>query len=215
MSNDDRIPLAVHFSERSVFNGEHDGLAIADRKLDGVEADLALARGRVIHARFLAAPPAERREEPQELALFERAAELYRELGDQRGEGEAVLWAGLFHQVVRDDEAAAVPALERAAELGDPLTMSYALRHLGYADHVAGRLDDARRRFEESTRLRRELGFLPGVAANLVGLAYVAAAQGNRDEAIAFADEAIQLATDNAASVIAGMAAQARADVSA
>ena len=215
MSNDDRVPLAVHLSERSVFNGEHDGLTLADEKLDGVEADLALARGRVIHARFLATPPAERAEDLQELALFERAAELYRAVGDRRGEGEAVLWIGLFHQVVRDDEPAALPALERAAELGDPLTVSYALRHLGYADHLAGRLEEARRRFEDSTRLRRELGFLPGVAANLVGLAYVAAAQGNRDEAIAFADEAVQLATDNAASVIARMAEQARAEVSA
>ena len=60
--------------------------------------------------------------------------------------------------------------------------MSYALRHLSIAEHTAGRLEAARRLLEESVRLRREVGFLPGVAANLVGLIYIAAAQGRRDE---------------------------------
>jgi hypothetical protein len=58
-----------------------------------------------------------------------------------------------------------------AAQVGDKLTMSYAVRHLGIAEYVADRLDRARERLAESVRLRRELGFLPGVAANLVGLA--------------------------------------------
>jgi Flp pilus assembly protein TadD len=51
--------------------------------------------------------------------------------------------------------------------------MSEALRHLGIAEHRAGRLDTARQRLEESVRLRREIGLMPGVAANLVGLAYI------------------------------------------
>jgi hypothetical protein len=58
------------------------------------------------------------------------------------------------------------------------------------ADHAAGRLDTARERLAESVRLRREIGFLPGVAANLVGLAYVAAEQGHREEALALLEEA-------------------------
>ncbi|MFG1609076.1 tetratricopeptide repeat protein [Actinoplanes sp. NPDC049265] len=202
--------MAAHLAERSMFGGEHDGLAVAERHLDGVEADLALARGKVLHARFLA----DRAEDQHELELFERAARLYRAAGDARGEGAAWLWAGLFHQVVRGDEGAALPLLERAGELGDSLTVSYALRHLAIADHGAGRFDEARGRFEESNRLRRELGFLPGVAANLVGLAYVAAAQGDREEGLAFADEAARLAAGNDASVVARMAEQARAEIS-
>ncbi len=47
-------------------------MTAAERELDAVEADLALARGRVVHARFT-----ERgHEDPHELSLFERAAEL-------------------------------------------------------------------------------------------------------------------------------------------
>ncbi len=128
------------------------------------------------------------------MALFQRAARLYQMLGDVRGEAESLFWIGTFHQVIRHDNDAAVPALERSHELvtqvGDTLTVSYALRHLGIAEHTVGRLDAAQERLEESVRLRRQLGFLPGVAANLVGLAYIAAAQGRRAEALALVDEA-------------------------
>jgi tetratricopeptide (TPR) repeat protein len=211
LGTEDRIERAGILYEQAVFRGDRDGLASAERDLDGVEADLALARGRVLHARFLQ----DRAEDPRELALFERAAELYDALGDGRGAGEAVLWAGIFHQVVRADAATAVPLLDRARELataaGDRLTLSYALRHLGFAAHLAGRLDEARDQLAESTRLRRELGFRPGVAANLVGLAYVAAAQDRRDEALALADEAADVARAADAAVIVQQAEEARA----
>ena len=166
----------------------------ASRDLDAVEADLCLARGRIIHAEFLGgAGPDER-----ELSLFERAARFYRRIGDVSGEAEAQFWIGCFHQVVSGDPGQAVPALARAAELArttnDTLTLSYALRHLGIAEHQAGRLDAARRRLEESVRLRREVGHLPGVAANLVGLTYVAIEQGRFAEARALLDDAGRLA---------------------
>jgi tetratricopeptide (TPR) repeat protein len=138
-------------------------------------------------------------EDPHELSLFERAAERYRNLGDPRGEAEALFWIGCFHQVVRNDDAAAAPALEqshrKATHAGDVLTASYALRHLGIAAHKAGHLDAAREHLEESTRLRRDIGFLPGVAANLVGLAYITAGEGHRDEALKLLDEAASIAT--------------------
>lgn len=59
---------------------------------------------------------------------------------------------------------------------------------------ATGHLDEARQRLEESTRLRREMGHLPGVAGNLVGLAYIAAARGRRDDALAILDEASTIA---------------------
>jgi tetratricopeptide (TPR) repeat protein len=195
MTVDERIDRAKDLYERAVFGGETDGLPVAERELDGVEADLALARGRVIHARFLAKRDTE---DPRELELFERAAALYRALGDVRGEGEALFWIGIVHQVIRADDDTAVPLFERsrvlAEQADDPLTLSYVLRHLGYVEHAAGRLDAARERFEESTRLRRELGFRPGVAANLVELISIAAEQGRREDALAMADEAVSLA---------------------
>ncbi len=176
MSAEDRIERARLLYERAVYCGDASALATADRELDAVEADLALARGRVIHTRFLAQLDEELErltEDPRELALFERATKLYRELGDVRGEGESLFWVGCFHQVVRQHDDTAVPILEQSYELGsqvgDKRTMSEALRHLGIAEHRAGRLDTARQRLEESVRLRREIGLMPGVAANLVG----------------------------------------------
>lgn len=220
MGAENRIERARLLYERAVFGGDASVLATAERELDGVEADLALARGRVIHARFLE----QRNEDPErgdedshELALFERAAQLYQVLADGRGEGESLFWIGCFHQVVRRDDDAAVPILQRsyelAAQAGDKLTMSYALRHLGIAEHAAGRLDTARERLEESVRLRRETGFMPGVAANLVGLAYIAAADGRRNKALALIEEAGATASASGAHGIMRQVEEARAQL--
>ena len=199
MCADERIDRAKVLYEQAVFGGDLSALGVAQHELDGVEADLALARGRVLHARFLH----ERDEDPAELVLFQRAAELYHARADARGEGESLFWVGIVHQVIRDDTDTAIPFFHRSYELalqaGDKLTLSYVLRHLGIAEHAAGRLEAARERLEESVALRRELGFMPGVAANLVGLTYVAAAQGRRDEAVAFAEEAFAIAEGHGA----------------
>ncbi|GAA4994518.1 tetratricopeptide repeat protein [Actinopolymorpha pittospori] len=213
MSAEDRIENAKVHYERSIFGGDASGLPIAERELDGVEADLALARGRILHARFFE----KHEKDPRELALFERAAELYRALGDLRSEGEARFWIGTYHQVVERDNDAGISFFEAAEDLasraGDLLTRSYALRHLAYVSHMAGRLDAARERMEESTELRRKLGFLPGVAANLVGLAYIAAAQGDRVEALAFLDEAQSTAEGSGAHGIMRQVEEARAEI--
>jgi tetratricopeptide (TPR) repeat protein len=203
---DERIENARRLYERAVFEGDAGALGQADRDLDGVEADLALARGRILHTRFLHqrdTGPDRARADPEELPLFDRAVRLYQALGDTRGEAEALFWVGCFHQVVRRDNDMAVPLLDRSLELattaGDKRTMSEALRHLGIAAHTAGRLDEARVRLEESTRLCRELGQPAGVAANLVGLGYIAAGQGRRDDAHALLAEAAGLATASGA----------------
>ena len=214
---DDRIERARLHYERSVFGGDASALAAADRELDAVEADLALARGRVIHGRFLEqrnADPGQVQEDPQELALFERAAQLYQLLGDVGGEAASLFWIGCFHQVVRRDNGRAVPVLERscklAAQADDKKTMAEALRHQGIAEHAAGRLGTARERLEESVRLRREIGHMPGVAANLVGLAYIAAGQGRRDDALALIEEAGAIAAASGAHGIMRQVEEAR-----
>jgi hypothetical protein len=218
MSAEDRTERARLLYERAVFEGDADALATADTELDRVEADLALARGRVMHTRFLGQrdqDPEQAAADPTELVLFERAAELYRSLADVRGEGEALFWIGCFHQVVRRDDRTAVPILERSRELaeqvGDKRTMSEALRHLGIAEHRAGHLDGARDRLEGSTRLRREIGQMPAVAANLVGLAYIAAADGRPDDARALLAEAAAIAESTGARRITRQVEEARA----
>ncbi|NUW38925.1 tetratricopeptide repeat protein [Nonomuraea rhodomycinica] len=201
--------------EEAVFGGDDAALAAAGRELDAVEAGLSLARGRIAHARFLR----DGEEDAEELPLFLRARGLYRSLGDARGEAEAVFWLGTYHQVVRHDHDTALPLLERSYALanavGDRLTASYAARHLGIAAHAAGRLDVARERLEESTRLRRELGFLPGVAANLVGLAHVALDEGRPGDAEALAAEAAELAAGSGAEAILRQVEEARARLAA
>lgn len=220
MSGDQRIERARALYQEAVFGGDTSVLDDAERDLDGVEADVALARGRIVHARFLdqrastGVPPAE---DPSELALFQRAAELYRELGDVRGEAEALFWIGCLHQVIRRDNDTAVPMLERsrelAAQVGDIPTEAEALRHLGIAAHMAGRLNEARQRLEESSRLNREIGKLPSVAANMVGLAYVAAGEGRRADALATLDEAYVIAGTRGAHVVVRQIQQARTEI--
>lgn len=210
---DERIAHANSVYERMVFDGDTGGYGAAVDALDAVEADLCVARGKVLHARFLQ----EGESDPAEQALFERAARLYHSCGDVRGEAEALCWAGIFEQVVRRDDEAAVPTLERALDLAlaaeDHRTLSFALRHLGIAQHAAGRLDDARALLERSTTLRRQLGFTAGVAANLVGLIYIAAAQDRRADALFLADQARQTAEAAGAHNILHQIAEARASL--
>ena len=198
---DERVRRAGLLYERAVFTGDAELLADADRGLDAAEADLAVARGKLMHTRFLLHRDQDRsgaKGDPGELPLFERAAGLYRTLGDTRGEAGALFWVGCFHQVIRHDDATAVPVLEQSLELasqaGDKAVMSEALRHLGIAAHASGDLEAARQRLEESTRLRREIGLLPEVASNMVGLAYIAAAQGRVDDALALISEGCAIA---------------------
>src|SRR5258707_4064851 len=100
--------------EQAVFGGDVGALATADHVLDAAEAALSVARGRILHARFVS----EHREDPHELALFERAAALFHQPGDVRGEAEAAFWGGgTFHHVVHGDNDAARPELERSRKL--------------------------------------------------------------------------------------------------
>lgn len=199
MNTSELAERAKELYEQAVFGGDEEALTVAERELDAAEADLALARGRVLHARFLR----DRQEDPRELPLFEQAAELYHRLGDARGEAEALFWIGCYHQVVRDDDEAGLPFLERsyrlAVEIGDDLTRSYAVRHLGFADLAGGGTAAGRRRLEESVQLRRKIGFRPGVAAGLLSLAQVAAETGDRDGELALLDEAEATARDSGA----------------
>ncbi|MGC4878180.1 tetratricopeptide repeat protein [Micromonospora sp. DT43] len=220
MNAEDRIERARVLYEHAVFSGDAGVLANAERDLDAVEADTALARGRILHARFLnerAISGSSPVEDPAELQLFERAIELYQALGDTRGQAEALFWIGCLHQVIRRDNETAVPHLARsrqmAAQVGDKPTEAEALRHLGIAAHTAGRLDEARERLEESSRLRREVGALPGVAANMVGLAYIAAAQDRHADALATLDEANAIAQAHGAHAIVRQIEQARTHI--
>lgn len=130
---------------------------------------------------------------------FARAEALSERLGDVHRRAEARCWRGIVAQVQRGDDEAAVPLLESAAAEGDDLTRSYALRHLGIARHGAGDLAAARTLLEDSTDLRRALGLTAGVAANLVGLGWIAVGQQRWDDARRIAAEARRAAQESTA----------------
>lgn len=211
MNAEECLDHALAAYERAMFEGDGDAIADGQHELDRVDAAAALARGRLLHARFID----DRQPDETEGHLFERAVELFARVADRRGEAEATFWLATYHQVVRGDHDSALPLLQRAESLareaGDALTRSYALRHLSFVEQAGGRLDAARAMLEESTALRREVGHSAAVAANLVGLAHLAAAQERHDECPALLDEATELATAAEAWRVLGWIDDARA----
>ena len=210
----ERLRQVEQLYEAAVFGGDSQAPAQAERVLDALQADLALARGKALHARYLAV----RKEvdKGREGELFDQALTLYRAVGDVRGEGEALFWLGTWHQVVREAYDEAVPcfrqAYDLAASVGDRLTLSYATRHLAYAAEAAGRTDEARTRFEESVRLREELGFLPGVAAAKLSLGeFRWQTDGDREGALRLMEEARVTAEKCGAHGVLAWIASARA----
>ncbi|WP_163513013.1 tetratricopeptide repeat protein [Fodinicola acaciae] len=195
MTDRDRLDWANELYERAFFNGDSEALETGERDLDQVEADLAMARGRLMHARFFQ----DRKENPRELELFERAARLYRQLGDPAREADAVFWAGTVHQVIRKDTAASLPFFEKSRELavkaGEDLVLSFAVRHLGFAALEAGELDEAESLLRQSLELRRKVGFERGIAPALLALAEHARHANRDEEAEKLFDEATESAT--------------------
>ncbi|MEU0675671.1 tetratricopeptide repeat protein [Streptomyces sp. NPDC006172] len=210
MQGQDWIERAGALFEAAMFGGDASALERSDGVLDAVEAPLCMARGKVLHVRFLN----DREENSQELVLFERAAELYERLGEASGEAQALFWIGCWHQVVKGDGATGRPYFERsyalAKSVDDRMTMSYAVRHLGFADRDAGHFDQARERLTESVTLRQEIGFRSGEAAGLVALAYLAAETGDSSQAFRHLDEAQSVAQDCGAKAVSGWVEEAR-----
>jgi len=211
--NDARLDRAAELYERAVFATDSSAVAAGLREVDAVEADAALARGRLLHASYLLSGV----EDPGQLSALERAVSLYDDLGDDRGLAEALFWVAIRHQVIHGDQATAEPLLTRARSLatdaGDPLTLSYVLRHLCFVSQAAGRLAEAYDLMTSSTDLRRSLGFDAGVAANLVGLAYLSAELGRGSESGALLDEAESLARESGATAVLTWVAEARTNL--
>lgn len=205
---DPRLRQADVLYEAAVFGGDTDAVGRAEPLLNAVEADLALARARLLHASYLA----DRNEDPAQLPLLERAAELYKQLGDERGEAEALFWLGTYHQVLHQDGERSLPYLLRAEELassaGDRLLLSYIVRHLGFVEqYVNHDPAAARARLQHSVDLRREVGHLPGVAAGLLSLAEVAPSPADRARLL---DEAEAIASGCGANGVLGWIAAVR-----
>ena len=191
---DDPFERADLLNEQALFTGSAEAREAAGQELKRAEARLLQERGRILHATFLA----ERKEDPLELDHFQRSLELAREAGDEGLESWAEFWIRIVHQVVRDENERSLPhfqaAYDWAKENGDRLLHSYAIRHLGFGWYEQGSREEGRRALEESVQLRREDGFLPGVAAGLLTLAEIADEEGRSADARRLLEEAKQAA---------------------
>jgi tetratricopeptide (TPR) repeat protein len=127
---------------------------------------------------------------------FDRALQLYRELGDNIGLGEAMFYRGLVYQM-QDQSKPAREMFDRGLELtkksGDERMQSFLIRHIGYLQEVAGEIDAARASFHDSLALRQRNDMKVFVPFALIALAEFEAEQKNVTEAIDLARQAIPL----------------------
>jgi predicted ATPase/transcriptional regulator with XRE-family HTH domain/DNA-binding CsgD family transcriptional regulator len=119
-------------------------------------------------------------------ALFERSLARYRDLGDERGMAESIVWLG----VLRRRQAAyaeAVPLLEdgltRCRALGDSRGAAFALLGLGLALAAQGDVARARSLLHESLRLYRTVGDLRFVAVTQTMLGSLLVVVGELEQA--------------------------------
>ena len=105
----------------------------------------------------------------------------------------ATFYAGLIADNLRGDAAAGraafAAALDAALAAGDDLTVSEALRHLGYHHGESGDAEQARQMWERSAELRQRAGAVPYVLSQQLLLAGLARDAGDPGEARAVAGQ--------------------------
>ncbi|WP_157987587.1 tetratricopeptide repeat protein [Jiangella endophytica] len=134
-----------------------------------------------------------------EEALFTRALDLRRAVGDRAGVAESLFGVGLVHQVLRDDWDAAMPyfreALAEAGAHGDLYTRSETYRHVGFFHLVvSGRPDEAVDHLRRSLELRVELADPRLLASASLSLGQALLVAGRRDDGLAALRDAVDQA---------------------
>ncbi|NUT34511.1 MAG: tetratricopeptide repeat protein [Hamadaea sp.] len=126
---------------------------------------------------------------PAELALFEQALAIRREIGDRAGIAQSLFGLGLVHQVLLRDWETAMPlfrqALAAADGVADDITLSEIHRHIGsFHAVVENDLDVARRHFQLSADLRERHGDPRWIQGGTLALGQTEVLAGRRAEAI-------------------------------
>jgi tetratricopeptide (TPR) repeat protein len=161
-----------------------------------VDADLAQSVGQV---RYSEAFSSGDWQTPR--GLFLRALEGRKRAGDRRGESESLFYLGLTYEQAGEK----APARERyeaslaiSEKIQDASLQSFAHRHLGGLLEEEGRLDAAYEHIARSVALRREARFFSLLPFALIQQAdFLAQHRGQRAQAIALLDEAIDVAEDS------------------
>jgi tetratricopeptide (TPR) repeat protein len=127
---------------------------------------------------------------------FDRALQIYKELGDEVGLGEAMFYRGLVFQM-QDQDQRAREIFERALQItnrtGDGRMQSFVVRHIAYLQQQAAEIDAARANFQKSLQLRRQNDMRVFVPFALIALAEFEAEQKNLATAIQLIEEALPL----------------------
>ena len=119
-------------------------------------------------------------------AYLKRAADLFREVGDRRGEANALWGLGNYHYFQRFDDAG-TPYFEQALEtfraVGDRTMEAWSLHMLGTANLREGKLDEARMNVEHAMRHFYAASDTAGITLALDDLSSVAVAEGDLSRA--------------------------------
>ena len=154
--------------------------------------DVCDAKGMSLHVMYLESDRSHELDE--ELPFFERGLALRQQRGEHAAIAESLFHVGLVYGVVRNDHACALPYFEdayrRATDVHDPITASYAIRHIAFAHAAAGDIPAALSALHESLRLREAADFIPGVAMACMVLAYPYTETGDKATAAHFLERA-------------------------
>lgn len=134
----------------------------------------------------------------EELAFFQRALDIRRELGDLGGVAAALFGVGLVHQVLRQDWAAAMPYFEEALALAGHASVimrSEIHRHVGFYYLVEdSQPDKAVEHLRTSLDLRHQHDDKRWLPSGTQALGWAVMADGRPDEAVRLHREAVDQA---------------------
>jgi tetratricopeptide (TPR) repeat protein len=123
---------------------------------------------------------------------LEEALQIYRQIGDRRGESSALAYLSLLSHHLGKDEAAiqlSQQGLAIASSIGARDEEGRLLNMLGHALVASGNLEDAKVAYQQALDLRRELGQHHLTQEPLAGLARVCLSQGDLPQALALLEQ--------------------------
>lgn len=168
--------------------------AAADRATEAAVADRL---GWLLHFQALDADRDTSRA-AEELAFFQQALDIRRDLGDPGGVAGALFGLGLVHQVLREDWATAITHFQEAlalAEHADVITRSEIHRHVGFYYLVENvQPDKAVEHLGISLDLRHEHDDKRWLPSGTQALGWAMLVAGRQDEAVRLAREAVDQA---------------------
>jgi len=137
-----------------------------------------------------------------------RAANLFREGGDQLGLGEALARAGAAVQTL-ESTAEAVPNLQEALAILRPLgptkQLASCLRSLGVARYFVADFEGARPLIAQSEAVANRIGDARGLAAVQIAAAELEFAAGNNERAVAIVKSMLEGSNHNRRQMVLGL----------